>query len=176
MHFSRSECLIGRLAQVVILLSILSTVGCGGGQPVTPETLEAARTRWKQAGISDYELEWTLTGPNSAHYLVTVQGGAVRKLVMIQPNGDRTERRSFEPRYFGVDGLFLTMADDLIQCTAERPFGQPREAKVVMRFSSDPTLGYPLWYRRDVMGARQGTKIDVIKLSRTTSSPSSSGP
>jgi hypothetical protein len=176
MHRSRPQHLTPRLAAVGLVLSIASTLGCAGGQPVTPESVEAARTLWKQAGIADYELEWTLSGPNNAHYLVTVQGGTVRKLVLIQPNGDRTERSSFEPRYFGVDGLFLTMADDLVQCTAERPFGQPRDAKVVMRFSPDPKLGYPLWYRRDVMGARQGTKIDVIKLSPVAPSPNSSAP
>jgi len=28
-----------------------------------------------------------------------------------------------------------------------------------------PKLGYPHWYRRDVLGAQQGVAIDVIKLS-----------
>jgi len=177
MHFSRPGCLTPRLAVVGFFLSITSTLGCAGGQQVTPETLEAARTLWKQAGIMNYDLEWAVTGPNNAHYFVTVQGGKVRKLELIQSNGDRTERRSFEPRFFGVDGLFLTMADDLAHCGADNPFGQPRNTKVVMRFSPDSKLGYPRWYRRDIMGTTQGMKIDVIKLNPTTASNSnSSGP
>jgi hypothetical protein len=134
---------------------------------VTPETLEAAKTLWKQAGITDYELEWTVTGPNNAHYLVKVQGGDVRRLEMIQPNGDRTERRSFEPRFFGIDGLFLTMADDLARCGVDKASSRPRDPKVVMRFSPDAKLGYPHWYRRDMMGTTQGMQIDVLRLHLT---------
>ena len=33
-----------------------------------------------------------------------------------------------------------------------------------MRFKPDPKLGYPLWYRRDVMGTTQAIAIDVVKL------------
>ncbi len=167
MHRSRPGRSTPQLALGGLLLTIASTLGCAGGEPLTPETLEAARTLWKKAGIADYDLEWTVTGPNNAHYFVTVQGGKVRKLELIQANGERTERRSFEPRFFGVDGLFLTMADDLAQCGAEKPFGQPRNAKVVMRFSPDAKLGYPHWYRRDIMGTTRGIKIDVIKLHPT---------
>ena len=86
----RPRRLMPRLAFAGFLLSLIgSTLGCGGGQPVTAETLEAARTLWKQAGITDYELEWTVTGPNNAHYFVTVEDSKVRKLELIQPNGER---------------------------------------------------------------------------------------
>ena len=63
-----------------------------------------------------------------------------------------------------MDGLFLTIADELASLKTDNPFGQPKGTKVVMRFKPDPKLGYPLWYRRDVMGTPQGMRIDVIKL------------
>src|SRR5262249_47666670 len=68
------------------------------------------------------------------------------------------------PKYFGVDGLFTTIADELAQLKMDRPFGQPKGTKVVMRFTPDPKLGYPRSYRRDVLGTAQGVAIDVIRL------------
>jgi len=147
-----------------ILAILVSTLGCAGGQAVNPETVDAAKRLWTQAGIRDYQLEWSVTGPNNAHYFVTVQNGEVRKIESIQPDGARKVARSGEPRYFSVDGLFLTIAEELALLKTDRPFGQPKGNKVVMRFEPDSTRGYPHWYRRDVMGVPQGMRIDVIKL------------
>jgi hypothetical protein len=63
-----------------------------------------------------------------------------------------------------VDGLFLTIAEELAQLKTETPFTRPRGTKVLMRFKPDPKLGYPLWYRRNVMGATRSMQIDVLKL------------
>ena len=63
-----------------------------------------------------------------------------------------------------MDGLFLTIAEELSVLKTDRPFGQPKGTKVLMRFEPDPKRGYPHWYRRDVMGTPQGTRIDVIRL------------
>jgi hypothetical protein len=138
--------------------------GCSGGVPVTPESIAAARKVWTEAGIRDYDLEWTNSGTNQAHYYVTVRGGTVRKVESVAPDGRRFELHPGEPRFFGVDGLFLTMADELAQLNTDRPFGQPKGTRVVMRFTRDPKLGYPLSYRRDVLGTSQSVAIHVIRL------------
>jgi hypothetical protein len=151
-------------------LAILgSTLGCGGGQDVTPVTIEQAKRLWKEAGIRDYELElnWR-TGPETSHYIVSVKEGEVRQIESVLPDGRRIELHPGAPRYFSVDGLFLTIADELALCKSDRPFGQPPGTKVVMRFKPDPKLGYPLWYRRDVLGTLQSIGIDVIKLVPTS--------
>ena len=70
---------------------------------------------------------------------------------------------------YSVDGLFLTIADELALLKTDHPFGQPPGTKVVMRFKPDPKLGYPHWYRRDVMGSTQAIAIDVVKLVPETS-------
>ena len=146
------------------ILAILgSTLGCAGGKEVTPAALEAASRLWKQAGIHDYDLELKVTGQNNAHYFVTVRGGDVRRLESVRPDGGRFELHSFQPRYFGIDGLFLTIADELALLKTDRPFGQPKGTKVLMRFEPDSKRGYPHWYRRDVMGVPQGMRIDVIR-------------
>ena len=36
-----------------------------------------------------------------------------------------------------------------------------------MKFKTNPELGYPEWYRRDIMGTSQSARIDVIKLTPT---------
>jgi hypothetical protein len=146
------------------MISLSLGTGCSGGQPVTPEAIAAARNLWAEAGIRDYDLEWTVSGPNNAHYFVTVRDGVVRKVESVAPDGRKFELHSAEPRYFGVDGLFTTIADELAQLQMNQPFGQPKGTKVVMRFAFDPKLGYPRFYRRDVLGTSQGVAIDVIRL------------
>jgi hypothetical protein len=138
--------------------------GCSRGDPVTLETLDAARQTWERNGPSDYELEWQASGISSAHYYVTVRGGRVKRVDSVAPDGRRFELHPAEPRFYGVDGLFTTIADELAQLRTDRPFGQPAGTKVVMRFTTDRKLGYPLTYRRDVLGTSQGLAIDVIRL------------
>src|SRR3954468_10957214 len=147
------------VAAVLALISPLA--GCSGREPVTPEAIAAARKTWDKAGIRDYDLEWTASGMNQAHYFVTVREGVVRKVESVAPDGRKFELHPAEPRFYGVDGLFVTIADELAQLRMERPFGQPKGTKVVMRFAPDPKLGYPRSYRREVLGTSQGLGIDV---------------
>jgi hypothetical protein len=138
--------------------------GCGGGQEATPEAIEEARQLWKKAGIRDYELDWTVTGAQNNHYYVTVNGGEVRKVESVRPDGQRFALKPADTRFYSVDGLFLTIADELAQLKTDLPFSQPQGTKIVMRFKPDPKLGYPHWYRRDVMGTSLAIAIDVVKL------------
>jgi hypothetical protein len=149
-------------AAALVMISVFAS--CSGRESVTPEAIAAARKVWAEAGIRDYDLEWTTSGMNQAHYFVTVRGGVVRKVESVAPDGRKFELHPAESRFYGVDGLFLTMADELAQLKTERPFGQPRGTRVVMRFTPDPKLGYPRSYRRDVLGTSQAVAIDVIRL------------
>jgi hypothetical protein len=151
-------------AKAGILAIAVCALGCSRGQEVTPEALAQARQLWKDAGISDYELEWTATGPNNVHYDVTVQGGQVKTVIAVQPDGQQVERHPPDSRFYSMDGLFLTIADELAQLKTDRPFNQPQGTKVLTRFQPDSKLGYPHWYRRDVMGTSQAMRIDVVKL------------
>ena len=150
---------------------------CSGGQSVTPEALAAARKVWAEAGIRDYDLEWSASGKMSAHYYVTVRQREVREVESIASDGRRTAVRLPDPsfyRFYGVDGLFTTIADELEQLKMDQPFGQPKGTKIVMRFTPDPKLGYPRFYRRDVLGTPQALAIDVIRL--IPQGPSSGSP
>ena len=148
----------------MLLACLGMTVGCDAGEAVTPDAINHAKQLWSSAGIRDYELDWSVTGPNSAHYVVAVQAGEVRRIDAIQPDGHRVELHPGSPRFFGVDGLFVTISDELAQLKTEKPFGQPAGTKVVMKFRPDAKLGYPHWYRRDVLGTSQAVTIDVNKF------------
>ena len=154
-------------------LTVLSMIGlasvcmfarCSGGQSVSAESLAAARQVWADANLRDYDLEWTASGRTSADYYVTVRGGEVREIESIASDGRRSEVHPAAPRFYGVDGLFTTIADELEQLKSDRPFDQPKGTKVVMRFTPDPRLGYPRFYRRNVLGTSQELSIDVIRL------------
>jgi hypothetical protein len=140
------------------------TTGCAGGQEVTPETVDQARQLWTQAHIADYDLDWTVRGPNNAHYFVSVRGGQVRKIDAIDRDGAKHELHPAEPRFYSVDGLFLTIRDELALLQTDRPFDQPKGTRVAMRFLPDATLGYPHWYRRDVLGTPLSIAIEVNRL------------
>jgi hypothetical protein len=143
---------------------LLFTLGCAGGQAVTPEAVEQARRLWMQAQIRDYDLDWTVRGPNNAHYFVTVRDGQVRRVEAVDRHGGKNELHPAETRFYGVDGLFLTIKDELALCKTNSPFGQPEGTKVVMRFQPDAQLGYPHWYRRDVLGTPLSIAIEVNRL------------
>jgi Family of unknown function (DUF6174) len=161
---SRRPVIALAIVAVAVLAAVVFFVRHSAGQSVTPEALAAARKVWKEAGIDDYDLEWMASGKMTAHYYVTVRGGKVQKIESIVPDGRRFEVHPAEPRFYSVDGLFTTIADELAQLKEPQPFGQPRGAKVVMRFTPDPKLGYPRSYRRNVLGTTQGLAIDVIRL------------
>ncbi len=155
---------------VLFLLGVLTAcfgTGCSGGENVTAEKIVAARQIWSKAGIRDYDLEYT-TAPAHGHFFVTVRDGAVKKVEGIGPQGERTELRIAAPRYYSVDGIFTTIADELAQLKQDRPFDEPKGTTIVMKFKPNPELGYPEWYRRDVMGASRSARIDIVRVSPVT--------
>ncbi len=158
--------LIPRLAVVtsVLALSLLTLAGCGGGEDVTTRSLREARQLWNRANIQDYNLEWTVSGPRQGHYLVYVRGGRVEAVQSILPDGRTIEAHPGDPRYYSVDGLFRTIEEELDQAEDPHPFGQPEGADVLLKFTTDPKLGYPRNYQRDVLGSRQSLSIDVKSL------------
>src|SRR5579863_3872337 len=119
---------IGSRRAIVLVLWLCwpGIPGCGGGERVTEASLRAARARWAQAGIRDYDLNWTNSGPGNPHYRVAVRDGKVQSIYWVLPNGTTREAHIPEPRYYSVDGLFLTIADELAQLRTDTPFGRPK--------------------------------------------------
>jgi hypothetical protein len=154
---------VGLIASFVVLAGLLA--GCAGGEEVTTQSIRAARARWDSAGLRNFDLEWTSSGLSNAHYVVNVRDGRVTLIESLAPGGRRGVVKPAEPEFYGVDGLFTVMDDELAQLDQPTPFGRPKGTKAVLRFTPDPKLGYPRNYRRDVMGAPTALVIDVIRLS-----------
>jgi hypothetical protein len=138
--------------------------GCAGGESVTSQAIDRARRMWDAANIKDYNLEWTTTGQRNSRYRVIVRAGKVQRIDSILPDGRTVEMHPAQPQFYGVDGLFQVMEDELDQLKTETPFGKPKGTTAVLRFTPDPTLGYPRSYRRDVAGTPHGVSIDVTRL------------
>ena len=159
-----------RWASIVAALTLVFLAGCGGGENVTEQSLRDARQRWERSGIRDYTLEWTNSGPGRPKYHVEVREGAVRSVQFMLPDGTLRETNTHEPKYFGVEGLFLTIAEELAQLRTDAPFNQQKGASVVMRFTPDPKYGFPQSYRRDVAGSLKAMSFDVTRFEAHASS------
>lgn len=157
------------LLTIFVLLPLIS--GCDGGQEVTFESVRAAQAKWDQAGITNYNLEWVSKGPRNVHYRVFVRDSLVKAIYAVLPDGREVVANPAEPKFYGVDGLFITIFDEIGQLKTANPFGLPKGAKAVLRFSPDPKLGYPKSYRRDLLGTPQGLAIDVIRLDLNATGP-----
>ncbi|GIW86149.1 MAG: hypothetical protein KatS3mg108_0473 [Isosphaeraceae bacterium] len=165
----RGAWLTGPLLAVGAVLA----AGCGGsGVELGTRSLAQARQLWEQAGIRDYDLEWTSSGARSGHYRVAVRDGAVTSVRSVQPDGTEVAARPADPSYYGIDGLFRVLDEELDAALAERPFGRPPGTRVLQRFQPDPVYGFPRRYRRDVAGMPNGLAIDVIRFDpRPNTSP-----
>jgi hypothetical protein len=152
------------LGTTALALWLAALPGCGGGQDVTPQAIRAARRTWERADLRDYDLEWTSSGAQNAHYRVSVRGGDVESVHTVLPDGREIEAHTAQPESFGVDGLFQILEEELAQLQADQPFGQPAGTTAILRFVPDPQLGDPRSYRRDVMGVPKGIAIDVVRL------------
>jgi hypothetical protein len=150
---------------IIAFLSLIAPLsGCGGGEDVTRQAIKEARARWDKGGIRNYDLEWETTGPAQGHYAVTVRSGEVRSVEGVGSDGKRFPLKPVETKLYSVDGLFTVVADELAILDTERPFGLPKGSQAVLRFTTDPTLGYLKSYRRDVMGAPRALTIDVVRF------------
>jgi hypothetical protein len=152
----------------------LATAGCAGGEDVTPRSIREARTRWNRANVRDYDLEWASSGLSHSHYVVAVRNGRVDTIQAVAPDGRRYAVKPAEPKFYGVDGLFMVISDELAQLKADAPFGQAKGSKAVLRFTPDPRYGYPLRYRRDVLGTPTALAIDVIRFTPNPPPPPAS--
>ena len=160
----RTDAVPSTTALLAALCLCLAIAGCAGGENVTQQSLQAARAKWDGAKVRDYELEWKATGAMNSRYVVSVRDGQVRSIDTIAPDGRRYPAKSNKPHFFGVDGLFLTIAEEPDMLKSPTPFGRPKGTSYVLKFTPDPTYGYPRDYRRDVVGAPVPLVIDVIRF------------
>ncbi len=156
------------IAAILAIGLSLSAAGCGQGEVVGEKSLRKARIAWNQSKIRGYDLEWITTGPQTSpsgdHYAVAVREGEVTSIERVSADGKRVPIRPAKPQFYGMDGLFLTMEEELAQLETDAPFNAPKGTDVVLRFTTDPKLGYLKSYRRDILTQPRGLAIDVVRF------------
>ena len=157
-----------RMIRFTPALILVLLAGCGGDQDVSPRTIRKARMSWEKARIRNYDLEWITTGPQTGpggvQYAVAVRDGAVKSVEVVRPDGKKAAVHPARPEFYGVDGLFTTLEEEMAQLKTGDPFNAPRGTKVLLRFTPDAKLGYPRSYRRDVLTQPKGLTIDVVRF------------
>lgn len=151
---------IGMALGLVIALVALRIANVDPTPPLTSETFEAARQRWKQSAPPDYDIEVRVTGAQPATYRVEVRGSQPQAAWR---NGQPlTTRRTFGT--WSVPGMFSTISRD-VEAVERRAAGQPDRftPPLILRAAFDPKYSYPLRYRRTEWGSRKGTTAQEVK-------------
>lgn len=157
-------------ARFVLFIALMALCGCGSGVEVNALNLARARATWDGAKVRDYDLEWTTSGDQTGHYVVFVRGGSVKAIHGFVEDRKARQVREIEvkpgdPSYYGVEGLFRIVAEELAQCAdGGSALGASKGAKILLKFTPDAKLGYPRRYRRDVVGQPRRLALDVVRL------------
>jgi hypothetical protein len=150
-------------------LLVTFLIGCGEtGDPLNQARIDRDRALWEKSGPSDYNLEWqSISARNQSIYKAYVRKGKVEAVRLLRRDGKAIALKPADMEFYSVDGLFRTIQEELLQSQETRPFDQPEGTAVVLTIQSDPKLGYPILFRRDIFGVDQRMGIDVIQLEPT---------
>ena len=155
-----------------IAACLLASSGCGEtGEPLDAARLDRNQATWTASGPADYNLEWqSISSRNQSVYRVYVRNGKVESIRLLRPDGKAIALKPAEPEFYSIPGLFRTIREELAQSKLSKPFGQPPHTTVVLTIRSDPELGYPTLYRRDILGVDERMGIDVTRFEPTKAS------
>jgi hypothetical protein len=131
---------------------------------LTSNSLEAARARWKAAGIRDYNADIAVGGSTQGEYHIQVRNGEVAP-------GCTSNRRPFEDlnlaRVWTIDALL----DDILPREIKQAEADPAAALMVQ---FDEKLGFPRVFMRSSGGTQ--TSMRVILHTDLTKPPVVIGP
>ncbi len=118
------------------------------------EVFDLARSHWHENGLTDYEVEVTVTGRQPGVYTVKVE-----KSIAVESSMDG--RALTRPRTFGtwaVDGMFETLQRDLDS--------NEIDDNLMLGAVFDETYGYPLRYERLEMktGVHDSLRWEVTRF------------
>ncbi len=147
---------------VALLLVVTPWLLRGRMQRLDPEDLDAARSLWRQSGVTDYDMDVEVSGAATGRYAVVVRGG---RLERIMRNGEPASPAAGDQ--WTVEGLFQTIDREfqMVKDSA-RALNMAEGAQLVILGRFDATLGYPVDYVRQVTGSTQSVRIRVHGLER----------
>ncbi len=151
---------MGRTRRGAVVAAALSCalVACSGLSDLSEETLAAAESRWRAAGVDSYRMALDVQGDRveRERYVVVVRSGAVDTLLR-----DRSPVTSGSPEDYSVPGLFEILRRE--RELAERPslLGAPAGYRAYLKARFDPRTGRLVEYDRSVGGASNRIRIVV---------------
>lgn len=133
----------------------------GEGDPLTEKKLAEARTLWKSAGLTEYDIEIEVSGGQQATHVLSVRGG---KVTTMTTNGVAAPERIWA--VWTVEGMFDTLETELRNAAAPKvPYGVDDPADVVLQVAFDDKLGLPRRFFRHVLGSdRGGIEWDITRF------------
>ena len=123
---------------------------------LTRDTLAAARSHWRAAGVASYELSYDMHG--SAYRIVWRNGRVEDASVNGQPP------TSGDWRAYSVEGVFDTLEQELDNVADAAGAYAGRDDVVMMRVRFHPKLGYVERYLRGGGGIGRGATIENVQL------------
>jgi len=121
------------------------------------ESLEAARQRWRAAGMAVYEITYRMHG---SVYAVQWRDGRVTKATV-----NDLPPTTPDLNVYSVSGLFDTLEQELENFTDPAGPFAGRAETIIARVRFHPTLGYVERYLRSSSGQVRGASIEVINFS-----------
>ena len=161
----------GLLLGCVGSLLLIRTFQSPAPPPLTDEAWQTAWDRWQEHGSDDYRLELQVEGASESRVAIEVRDGVAASLAI----DGQQPRRTQSWDYWTVPGIFDVMRTDLDHAQNPRQaFGVDDPGQVVLQAEFDAERGYPIRYRRVVMGGRGGVQWDVVRLKRCVEAASHS--
>lgn len=119
---------------------------------LTQEKLDAARERWRAAGIESYAIDVTVSGVTSGQYHVVVRNGKITEAkINDQPFDDLAKARPWTvPELFNI--LQLDLDNE----------SKPGTPGAYTQVEFDAEAGYLVHYLRHQHGGRQRVEIRVV--------------
>jgi|GEM_PF-2720325 len=147
----------------ILLAAVAFVIGLGAflwavrepTEPLTADGLAAARDKWRQASIVDYDIRYRMHG---SEYAVRARGGAVVEALV---NGKPA--MSSDLYNYGVEGLFEVLELELENLNDPNgPFASQAQ-NIIVRVRFNESFGYIERYLRSG-GMGRGAGIELIEF------------
>ncbi len=128
---------------------------------LTEASFQAAQRRWDERGPQSYDMDLTIEGNRPGPVHVEVREGKVTHMTRdgVEPKQRRTWDVWSVPGQFETIGLELDKAADPVE-----GFAAPAGSRMVQRALFDPQYGYPVKYRRIILGSNLELHWRVTKF------------
>lgn len=167
--------LAGLLVGVVATLVVMRRQIADPLPEISPADFHAARERWQQNELQDYDIEVQVTGTQGAKYRVEVRDG--KAIAAWRNDLPLMQERTFST--WSVRGMFGTMSRD-IDALERRAAGKAdaNTPRLTLRAEFDAQKGYPAKYRRIEWGSPVQVSWEVTKFTELPpeTRPADAGP